>query len=755
MMKSLFLISMLLFLSISLSATQTYVVAELFSTTTCPWCPSARSALNQLSQNDNEFPFLIPVIFQGNGEYASQGYNSRRNLYGFTGIPYARFAGNIPSPGGGDQAYNRYVNAYNQAVNRNAPMTIDIMLNLDDNNNLVIEADVNMTANISTTRNNIIFLLTYDLTGIMDPDYFASVIAYHSESFPLDSIGQSQVFKRVKNIQGNDWDLHKITAVVFVQSFDEDNTITHQAGKKSFDGLTSLFYSNVRKGPSELHVQFYNNSLSNDEIELFAWDLTGDGTIDSFEENPLHVYKEPGNYNVSLSVTAAGKENTLRIDDYIEVTGTDNIFGNISGVWRKELSPYIVTGDLSIPKDSFLEIEPGVTVMVEDESAIEIRGKLIAHAAESEPIIFRSETSWNGVHILNREEKTTITNVQFLNASGVPLRVSNAPVDLIGCLFYNNNTSGVNPGAIAFRTSESLIKNCIFANNVSAAVAGVMDVEGTKLKAVNNLFVNNSGNVASTFFLRRGADVEFINNTLTHNSYVADTGAHILNSGSNLMIKNSIVRGDGHLFGALSGSVFLVEHSNISGGFEGVEIIDSDPMFVQPSQGAGAEYDGMEAIWHLQENSPSVDAGNPSQEYYDPEDGDNPGYAKFPSRGTLVNDQGTYGGSGTAFWVSIEDDYLQNPQAYTMIKAYPNPFNPNITISLANLDYDRNKPIVLEILNIKGQTVRSLVNNQVTFNQEFSWDGMNEDFLVAPSGVYFIRFTDQEMVKSHKILLLK
>lgn len=755
MVKYLILISMLLFLTVSLSATQTYVVAELFSTTTCGWCPSARSALNQLSQNDNEFPFLIPVIFQGNGEYASQGYMTRRNLYGFTGIPYARFAGNIPSPGGGDQAYNRYVNAYNQAVNRNAPMTIDIMLNLDENNNLVIEADVEMTDDITTTRNNIVFLLTYDLTGIMDPDYFASAIAYHSEIFPLDSSGENQVFKRVKNIQGDDWNLHKLTAVVFVQSFNEDNAIIHQAGKKSFDGLTSLFYSNVRKGPAELHVQFYNNSLSNDEIELFAWDLTGDGNIDSFEENPYHVYTEPGRYKVSLSVTAGGNENTLTIDDYIEVTDTDDVYGNISGVWRQDLSPYTITGEVLISDKSFLNIEPGVTVMVEDGNALDVRGEFTADAAEGEPIIFSSDTSWEGIHIRNREEKTIINNVQFSNASGVPLRFSNANADITGCLFYNNNASGINPGAIAFRTSESSVRNSVFANNSSTNSAGVMDFEGSLLEISNCLFVNNTGNAASTMFLRRGVDLEFINNTLTHNSYLAGSGAHILSSGSNLTVKNSIIRGEGQVLGSLAGSVILAEYSNIEGGFDGIEIIDVDPLFVQPAEAAGIDYDGLEAVWHLREDSPSVDAGNPSERYYDPEDENNPGYARYPARGTLTNDQGTYGGSGTSFWVSIEDDYLHNPQAYTVIKAYPNPFNPNITISLAALDYDRSQPIELEILNIKGQVVKRLVDNQVTANREFFWNGMNENNTPAPSGVYFIRFTSRDTVKSHKILLLK
>ncbi len=48
--------------------------------------------------------------------------------------------------------------------------------------------------------------------------------------------------------------------------------------------------------------------------------------------------------------------------------------------------------------------------------------------------------------------------------------------------------------------------------------------------------------------------------------------------------------------------------------------------------------------WHLKDSSPAIDAGKPDDEYNDPEDPDYPGMALFPSKGTIVNDMGIYGG---------------------------------------------------------------------------------------------------------------
>ena len=66
---------------------------------------------------------------------------------------------------------------------------------------------------------------------------------------------------------------------------------------------------------------------------------------------------------------------------------------------------------------------------------------------------------------------------------------------------------------------------------------------------------------------------------------------------------NDIHGGETHFGLVGTGSVFNGAYANN---------IDTDPIFVDPSSGAGTDYDGISADWHLQRSSPCIDAGDPS-----------------------------------------------------------------------------------------------------------------------------------------------
>lgn len=85
---------------------------------------------------------------------------------------------------------------------------------------------------------------------------------------------------------------------------------------------------------------------------------------------------------------------------------------------------------------------------------------------------------------------------------------------------------------------------------------------------------------------------------------------------------------------------------------------------------------------------------------------------------------------------------------------YPNPFNPvtNISYSIQEAGL-----VEIEIFNIKGQTVKKLVNEkQQSGVYNTSWNGTDNDGDRVSSGLYFYRFKhDQKMVDTKKMLLLK
>ena len=90
---------------------------------------------------------------------------------------------------------------------------------------------------------------------------------------------------------------------------------------------------------------------------------------------------------------------------------------------------------------------------------------------------------------------------------------------------------------------------------------------------------------------------------------------------------------------------------------------------------------------------------------------------------------------------------------------YPNPFNPTTTIKfkIENLELGVNHhPVRIDIFNIKGQKIRSLVDRFYSIGEHsVVWNG-NDDYGVGvSSGVYFYRFETGSHSESKKMLMVK
>ncbi len=66
-------------------------------------------------------------------------------------------------------------------------------------------------------------------------------------------------------------------------------------------------------------VQFVDKSTGN--VTAWAWDFNNDGSIDSTEQNPSHVYSRNGNYTVTLSITTPECKDTIAKWGYINIAG--------------------------------------------------------------------------------------------------------------------------------------------------------------------------------------------------------------------------------------------------------------------------------------------------------------------------------------------------------------------------------------------------------------------------------------------------
>jgi hypothetical protein len=87
------------------------------------------------------------------------------------------------------------------------------------------------------------------------------------------------------------------------------------------------------------------------------------------------------------------------------------------------------------------------------------------------------------------------------------------------------------------------------------------------------------------------------------------------------------------------------------------------------------------------------------------------------------------------------------------LRNYPNPFNPQTMISFFVLS---SQQLELEITNIQGEHIRTLVNEEKASGQySVLWDGLDESGRAVSSGVYFAKIAGDDFLQRHKMLLLR
>jgi hypothetical protein len=158
----------------------------------------------------------------------------RANQYGVSGIPHVQFGGTLSSIGGGGNMYPTYLNRYNQLIDYNSPVAINLSTAVIGEQ-LVTQADMEVTGNISTVSNKVLFILTRH----QDDDYFASVVGYDETSFNLNNTGDIGQFEN-SVILDPDWDIESLQSVVLVQSWNNDQIIQGSMMGISLDNMFAL-----------------------------------------------------------------------------------------------------------------------------------------------------------------------------------------------------------------------------------------------------------------------------------------------------------------------------------------------------------------------------------------------------------------------------------------------------------------------------------------------------------------------------------
>ena len=237
--------------------------------------------------------------------------------------------------------------------------------------------------------------------------------------------------------------------------------------------------------------------------------------------------------------------------------------------------------------------------------------------------------------IVNNEAINSPTGT--VSAGGGAIRCGDGSPHIINNVILNNK--GMYGGGIVLNyCAEALIANNIInGNQVFEAVSGRQTFGGGGLWVFETLPGSDLPNV-------------IVNNTITGNSSNTN-GCGIRVWAANATIKNNIVwnnfQSDNQQINLTSANV-IAEYNNVENETEGTGNISLQPSFADSS-------------FYLNDNSPSIDAGDPDIEYNDNEDPNSPGNALMPSKGTTRNDMGAYGGPMSLLFPGFSSSHLYFP----------------------------------------------------------------------------------------------
>ncbi|MEJ2104604.1 MAG: prolyl oligopeptidase family serine peptidase [Ignavibacteriaceae bacterium] len=247
----------------------------------------------------------------------------------------------------------------------------------------------------------------------------------------------------------------------------------------------------------------------------------------------------------------------------------------------------------------------------------------------------------------NTVNNTIIGRSSFGGGVGCYL-YNNMRMILINNEIYNNSVSSHSSSAgggigIAGINDCLITDNVIYNNSVSAtdiysrlSGGGGILISGYNSEIRRNIIMNNIAPFGGAILASQACSIRLLNNTITQNQALYQGGGLYLYVGyANIMnniIWDNTAPKDSNIFyrGYLD-----FNYSITSKQMTGIGNIQSDPMFT-------------DTLYHLDLNSPAIDAGNPDELFNDFEDPFNPGFAQWPAMGTIRNDIGGYGATDSA-----------------------------------------------------------------------------------------------------------
>ena len=229
--------------------------------------------------------------------------------------------------------------------------SVYLLISNDNFDNLEIQKVLSMHSgafiHLSRGNNNgELYLLNYFLNSIFftssyGNDWIKIITLNNKTGFSIDMVGgrtEGEIYflYRFINMMGQNahtYILHSTDYGVTFELFHPfskgqepllANFSAKTEGGESIKDIDSIYYVT---GEMPLDVEFYNYSIG--DVNSYEWDFNNDGTIDSYEENPVYTYSDTGWYSVNLTVYDDYDTNSFVKENYIYVYKLTDVEENI------------------------------------------------------------------------------------------------------------------------------------------------------------------------------------------------------------------------------------------------------------------------------------------------------------------------------------------------------------------------------------------------------------------------------------------
>jgi len=212
--------------------------------------------------------------------------------------------------------------------------------------------------------------------------------------------------------------------------------------------------------------------------------------------------------------------------------GATDVEGDVWGTWTRENSPYNVIGEIRVPPESTLVIEPGILVNFKGhyKLIVDSLATLLAIGTETDSIFFTTEdtaTGWHGIRFLYADSNSQISYCRL--EYGKALGEFPSP-DAMGGAIY------------CFQSSPNISNNVVRNNTAVDDGGGIACRSHSSPTILNNLIVGNSAQMGGGINCYYHSNPQIVANTISGNS--ADEGGGVECSSADPVIGNNTISGN-------------------------------------------------------------------------------------------------------------------------------------------------------------------------------------------------------------------